>query len=160
MGETVIARERPDSPDAAALVEELEAHLAGFYAKESRHGLSVERLVREQVAFFIARHDGEAVGCGGVQLFGREYAEVKRMWVRPQFRGLGLGALMLRQLEAHARDHQVPVLRLETGIYQHAAIALYEKHGFRQIPPFGPYWNDPVSRCYEKVLRYNGAPGL
>ena len=148
----MIAAERPDSPDAAALVEELEAHLASFYAAESRHGLSVERLVREQVAFFVARRDGDPAGCGGVQLFGREYAEIKRMYVRPRFRGQGVGRLILDRLTAHARDHGMPRLRLETGIHQHEAIALYERSGFRRIPPFGPYWDDPVSRCYEKVL--------
>ena len=149
---TVITQERPDTPEASALVEELEAHLATRYAKASRHGLSVERLVRENVAFFVARHDGVPAGCGGVQLFGREYAEVKRMYVRPQFRGLGLGRLILDRLTSHALEHGMPLLRLETGIQQTEAIALYERHGFRQIPPFGPYFDDPVSRCYEKSL--------
>jgi GNAT superfamily N-acetyltransferase len=149
---TIISQERPDTPAASALVEELEAHLATRYAIESRHGLSVERLVREKVAFFVARQDGVPAGCGGVQLFGHEYAEVKRMYVRPQFRGRGVGRLILERLTTHAREHSMPVLRLETGIHQVEAIALYERHGFRQIPPFGPYWDDPVSRCYEKTL--------
>jgi GNAT superfamily N-acetyltransferase len=149
---TVITQERPDTPEASALVEELEAHLATRYAIQSRHGLSVERLVRENVAFFVARHDSVPAGCGGVQLFGREYAEVKRMFVRPQFRGLGLGRLILDRLTSHAREHGMPLLRLETGIHQIEAIALYERCGFRQIPAFGKYWDDPVSRCYEKSL--------
>lgn len=156
---SVITAERPDSADAAALVEELEAHLASFYAAESRHGLSVERLVREQVAFFVARHDGRPAGCGGVQLFGREYGEVKRMYVRPTFRGLGIGRLILDRLTACAREHGMPLLRLETGIHQHEAIALYERSGFRRIAPFGPYRDDPVSRCYEKVLGTSGSTG-
>lgn len=149
---TVITAERPDAPDATALIDELEAHLASFYPIESRHGLSVERLIRERVAFFVTRHDGAPAGCGGVQLFGQEYAEIKRMWVRPSFRGLGLGRLMLDHLTTHAREHGTRLLRLETGIHQREAIALYEQCGFRQIPPFGPYWDDPVSRCYEKDL--------
>jgi putative acetyltransferase len=149
---TVITAERPDSPDASALVEELESHLASFYPAESRHGLSVERLVREQVAFFVTRCDGAAAGCGGVQLFGRDYAEVKRMYVRPQFRRLGLGRLMLDRLTAHAREHGMPVLRLETGIHQQPSIALYEHYGFRRIAPFGPYTDDPLTRCYEMAL--------
>jgi putative acetyltransferase len=149
---TLITAERPDSPDAVALIEELDAHLSALYPKESQHGLSVEKLLREQVAFFVTRHDGAAVGCGGVQLFGREYAEIKRMYVRPQFRGLGLGRLMLEHLAARARRQGITRLRLETGIHQHEAIALYERTGFRRIPPFPPYWDDPVSRCYEKEL--------
>ena len=149
---TVIAAERPDTPDATALIEELEAHLASFYPIESRHGLSVARLLSEQVAFFVTRHDGEAAGCGGVKLVGREYAEIKRMYVRPRFRGLGLGRRMLEHLTDYARKHELPLLRLETGIHQHEAIALYERSGFRRIPPFGPYREDPVSLCYEKAL--------
>jgi len=149
---TVISAERPDTPDATALIEELEAHLASIYPVESRHGLSVERLLREGVAFFVTRHDDAPAGCGGVQVFGREYAEVKRMYVRPAFRGLGLGRLMLDRLTAHARAHGLPCLRLETGIHQHEAIALYERSGFRPIPPFGPYRPDRVSQCYEKAL--------
>ena len=149
---TVITTEPPDTPDASSLVDELEAYLASLYPAESRHGLSVERLVREEVAFFVTRHDGQPAGCGGVQLFGSEYAEVKRMYVRPAFRGLGLGRLMLDRLTAYAREHAMPLLRLETGIHQHEAIALYEQSGFARIPPFGPYTDDPLSRCYEKAL--------
>jgi len=43
-------------------------------------------------------------------------------------------------------------LRLETGIHQHAAIGLYEREGFRPIPPFGEYKDDPLSRFYEKQI--------
>lgn len=148
----LISPERPDTPDAAALIEELESYLASLYPIESRHGLSVEQLLGEGVAFFVSREAGAAAGCGGVQLFGLEYAEIKRMYVRPAFRGHGLGRLMLNHLEDHARQHGVSVLRLETGIYQHEAIALYERNGFGRIPPFGPYRDDPLSRCYEKAI--------
>jgi GNAT superfamily N-acetyltransferase len=148
----VITPERPDSPDAAALVEELEAHLAEWYPIESRHGFSVDKLLRERVAFFVTRVDGVAAGCGGLFLVEGEYAEIKRMYVRPACRGRGLGRLMLEHLSAHARALGATRLRLETGIHQHEAVGLYERSGFRRIPPFGPYWNDPVSRCYEKDL--------
>ena len=74
------------------------------------------------------------------------------MYVRPQFRGRQFGELILNHLAEYARSHDVGLLRLETGIHQHAAIALYERVGFAQIPPFGPYTNDPVSRCYEKRI--------
>jgi putative acetyltransferase len=148
----VIAEERPDAPDAVALIDELDAHLASFYPSESRHGFSVDKLLREGVVFFVARDEGRAAGCGGVLIVGRDYAEVKRMYVRPAFRGRGLGRLMLDHLIAHARQHGLTVIRLETGIHQGEAIALYERRGFRRIPPFGPYWDDPVSRCYEMRL--------
>jgi putative acetyltransferase len=146
----VIAEERPDAPDAVALIDELDAHLASFYP--SRHGFSVDKLLRDGVLFFVARDEGRAAGCGGVLIVGRDYAEVKRMYVRPAFRGRGLGRLMLDHLIAHARQHGLTVIRLETGIHQREAIALYERRGFRRIPPFEPYRDDPVSRCYEMRL--------
>ncbi len=146
---TVIDEERPDSADAAALITELEAHLDPLYPKESQHGLDVEQLIHEEVAFFVIRHDNLPAGCGGVKLFGAEYGEVKRMYVRPEFRGLGLGKAMLAYLAEFARNSGVPILRLETGIHQAEAIALYERFGFRRIPPFGDYWDDPLSVYFE-----------
>jgi putative acetyltransferase len=148
----VVTREAADSPDAAALVDELESHLAARYPVESRHGFSVQRLIEQQVAFFVVRVGGEPAGCGGVQLVGDEFAEVKRMWVRPKFRGLGLGRIMLEQLAEHARARGLAVLRLETGVDQDAAISLYESFGFRRIPPFPPYFDDPLSLCFEVSL--------
>lgn len=148
----VITPERPDTVDAMQLISELEAGLSQDYASESRHGYSVEKLIRENVAFFVARYDGIPVGCGGVQLYDTEYGEVKRMYVRPQYRGQGFSKQILNYLTDYTRQHGLAVLRLETGIYQKEAIGLYEKMGFQRIPPFGPYWDDPVSLCYEKRL--------
>ena len=134
----------------AALIEELETHLASLYARESRHGFSIDKLISENVAFFVVRVDGAAAGCGGIKLFGSEFGELKRMYVRPAFRGRGLGRLLVDRLAEHARSQGITLLRLETGIHQREAIALYEKLGFKQIQPFGHYTNDPVSRCYER----------
>jgi GNAT superfamily N-acetyltransferase len=149
---TVIVEERPDSTDGMALITELEAHLDPLYPQESRHGFSVEKLLREAVAFFVIRQDGLPAGCGGVQFFGTEYGEVKRMYVRPHFRGLGLGKLMLDHLAGVARRQGVAVLRLETGIYQAEAIRLYEGFGFQRVRPFGAYQDDPLSVFFEKRI--------
>ncbi len=148
----IIAPERPDTPDAVALIEELETHLASRYPAESRHGFSVEKLLREEVAFFLLRAEGTPAACGGIKLFGTEYGELKRMYVRPRVRGRGFGKLMLDHLAEHARHHGISLLRLETGIHQSEAIGLYERWGFQRIPPFPPYREDPLSRCYEKRL--------
>ena len=153
-----IIREQPDAPDASALVLELEDHLAARYPAESRHGFSVERLVSDGVAFYVARVDGAAAGCGGLlevptpAAGDQPYCEVKRMYVRPGFRGLGIGRRVLDQLIEHAREDRFRVVRLETGIDQLAAIGLYESVGFRKCAPFGPYREDPLSPCYELRL--------
>ena len=148
----IITAERPDTADAVSLIEELEAHLNPIYPRQSRHGLSVERLLAEAVAFFLLRSDGAPAACGGVKLVGAEYGEIKRMYVRPQYRGLGFGRSMLDHLADYTRTQGVDLLRLETGIHQREAIRLYERVGFRRIPPFGLYTDDPLSLCYEKQL--------
>ena len=147
-----IAAERPDTPDATALINELQTHLESFYPPESRHGFSVDKLIAQGVAFFVLRVDGRAAGCGGIMLVGKEYGEIKRMYVRPEFRGHEYGKLLIEHLAAHAKSNGITLLRLETGIHQQAAIRLYEQCGFRRIPPFAPYFEDPVSRCYEMSL--------
>lgn len=148
----IITPERPDTADAILLITELEAQLDPLYPRESRHGLSVEQLLSQDVAFFLLRANGEPAGCGGVKLFGGDYGEVKRMYVCPRFRGSGFARMMLIHLADYARVQGVGLLRLETGIHQHAAIGLYERAGFTRIPPFGDYWDDPLSLFYEMPL--------
>jgi putative acetyltransferase len=151
---TVITPERPDTPEAIVLIDELETHLASLCPAASRHGFSVEKLLREEVAFFLLRAEGTPAACGGIKLFGTDYGELKRMYVRPRFRGRGFGKLMLDHLADYARQQGISLLRLETGIHQREAIGLYERMGFQRIPPFPPYRRDPLSRCYEKRLSF------
>ena len=148
----IITLERPDTNDASTLIAELEALLAPHYPNESRHGLNIEQLLAQGVAFFVLRSDGIPAACGGIKLFGTEYGELKRMYVRPPFRGLGLGRHMLEHLTAYALHHGVHVLRLETGIYQPEARRLYERYGFQRIPPFGDYAEGPFHLFYEKLI--------
>lgn len=137
----------PDSADGSALIGELEAELEPLYPRASRHGYSVERLIEQRVALFVIRCDGEAAGCGGVQ-FIDDYAEIKRMYLRPQRRGIGLAEQLLRHLAEVATEGGARSLRLETGVYQRAAIRLYEHWGFSECGPFGAYRDDPLSRFY------------
>jgi putative acetyltransferase len=148
----VITREEPTAPDAAALIAELDAHLEPLYPRESRHGYCVEKLTAESVAFFVIREDGFPAGCGGIKLYGSDYGEIKRMFVRPQLRGFGLAKLLLAHLADYAKQSGVRILRLETGVHQTAAIGLYERMGFARIPAFGEYTDDPLSRYYEKRI--------
>ena len=134
------------------LIQELEATLDPLYPSESWHGFSVEKLIAEEVAFFVLRYNGAPAGCGGVKLFGTEYGEIKRIFVRPQYRGLGLSKLIMEHLAGYARERGIPVLRLETGIYQPEAIGLYERLGYRRIGPFGEYKDDPLSIYFEKRI--------
>jgi putative acetyltransferase len=78
------------------------------------------------------------------------WAELKRMFVSPAARGQKLGRQLLQQLETLARAGGASLLRLETGIKQPEALALYRTAGFVEIEPFGSYLPDPLSLFMEK----------
>lgn len=144
---------QPDSADAMQLIGELDAYLNDLpYDAASRHAYSVDKLLREGIAFFVMRFEGEPVGCGGIKMFPGKYGEIKRMYVRPSLRGLGLGKAMLEFLADYVRKQNVNLLRLETGIYQREAIGLYERWGFKRRTPFGEYVEHPLSLYYEKPI--------
>jgi GNAT superfamily N-acetyltransferase len=147
-----ITPERPDHPDARILIEELSNYLEPLSPPESRHGYSIEKLLARNVDFFIARFDSFPAGCGGIEFFGQEYGEIKRMYVRARFRGQGLGKRIVAHLSAHAQGRGVTTLRLETGSRMADAIGLYESQGFTRIPPFGEYNEDPLSCFFEKKI--------
>lgn len=144
-----ITTQRPDIPESIALIDELQTYLESFYAPEHRHGFSVQQLIDAGVNFYVLHVDGVAAGCIGL-LCLPEYAEIKRMYVRPAYRRHKLGVRLLEHVQAVAQQKQIPLLRLETGIHQPEANARYESFGFRLIPAFGPYQDDGVSLCYEK----------
>ena len=140
----VIARERPDTVDATGLIAELDALLESFYPPESRNGFTIDKLLAEGVEFFLLRTDGTPAGYGGILWVDSAYGEIKRMYMRPQFRRLGFAKLMLNHLADQARSRNITLLRLEMGIHQWEAIGLYEQQGFYRIAPFGPYSDDPL----------------
>ncbi|WP_318307022.1 bifunctional helix-turn-helix transcriptional regulator/GNAT family N-acetyltransferase [Amycolatopsis solani] len=84
----------------------------------------------------VATLHGEPVGCGALKFHGGGPAEVKRMWVAPSARGLGLGRRLLAELEAHAASQGVRTLRLETNRALAEAIGLYRAAGYREVSAF------------------------
>ena len=153
-----IRQEDPRTEAARTLIGELDVYLDPLYPKESQHGYSIEKLMAQGVEFFVLYEDEAPAACGGVQFFGNPngdgegYGEIKRMYVRPEFRGRGYAKKMLQHLEEQAVAGGFSKVRLETGISQPEAIGLYERNGFYKIPPFGDYWDDPLSFFYEKNL--------
>jgi|SRR5580693_1541120 GNAT superfamily N-acetyltransferase/DNA-binding MarR family transcriptional regulator len=100
--------------------------------------------------FLVATLHSEAVGCGGLKFHDSAPAEVKRMWVAPAARGLGLGRRLLTELESHAAAHGVTVLRLETNGSLAEAISLYRSSGYHEVAAFSdePY----AHHWFEKTL--------
>jgi putative acetyltransferase len=106
------------------------------------------------VALFVVARDetGAVFGCGALRLMEPGAAEIKRMFTRPEARGRGVGRAVLARLEDEARARGIGLLRLETGTLQPDAHRLYEAAGYRQIPCFGEYAGEPLSRCYERRI--------
>jgi putative acetyltransferase len=148
----VIAVEDPAQTEVAPLLEASDAYMASLYPAESNHMLDVASLRRPQVAFLVARVDGQALGCGAVVDSGEGWAEVKRMFVAPAARGLRLGRRLLDEIEAIAIRRGARALRLEMGGLQPEALGLYRSAGFVEIGPFGGYGPDPLSIFMEKIL--------
>ena len=150
----VISAEPFDSDDARRLIAGLDAGLAELYPPEERFGpnLKPEHLEEGRGAFLVAREGDRAVGCGAIRLLDPKTAEVKRMFVEPDQRGRGVGKAVLTSLEAAAKNMGVHRLVLETGVHQHAAIALYGRAGFTQVECWGEYLSSPSSICFEKNL--------
>lgn len=91
--------------------------------------------------FLVARLRQEPVGCGALKFHADAPSELKRMWVAPRVRGLGVGQRLLDELERHAKQAGVTVLRLETNRSLTEAIALYRRAGYQEVAAFNaePY---------------------
>ena len=99
----------------------------------------------------VATLHGFAVGCGALKFHATgEPTEIKRMWVSPSVRGLGLGGRLLAELERHALVRGVTTVRLETNRSLTEAIGLYRSRGYHEVPAFNdePY----AHHWFEKEL--------
>jgi len=100
----------------------------------------------------IAYVEGKPLGCGAIRAYDDTAMEVKRMYVQPAGRGKGIATALLQELEKWAGELGYTSCVLETGSNQPEAIALYQKHHYRQIPKFGRYVNSANSVCFRKDL--------
>ena len=147
----VIEREDPCTPEAKALLEASHALMQELFAPDANHFLSLDALAAPDIAFFVARLDGRAVGCGALAIRDG-YGEIKSMFIDPDARRAGVAAGLIGRLEAEAMARGLEMLRLETGNLLHAARALYGRHGFTIRGPFGAYSEHPNSVFMEKRL--------
>src|SRR6266567_4641829 len=150
-----IAVEDPRSVDAKWCVAEYFAELnqrfdACFDPAQSIPA-DAHELVPPDGAFVIARLRERPIGCGALKLHPRAPAELKRMWVAPDSRGLGVGRRLLAELERLALDGGARAVRLETNRSLKEAIQLYRDSGYREVEAFNsePY----AHHWFEKRLR-------
>jgi GNAT superfamily N-acetyltransferase len=146
-----IAVEPFDAPDGAALRDELAAELVRRYGHDSEPG---EKPTATDVALFLVARDGagRALGCGALRAIEPGVFEIKRMLVRNEARGRGLGRRLLAALEEHAAALGARRLLLEAGPEQPEAIGLYEQAGYRPVPCFGAYAGAENSLCFGRDL--------
>jgi DNA-binding MarR family transcriptional regulator/GNAT superfamily N-acetyltransferase len=138
-----------------AYFAELDARFETGFDPRASIPATAEELAEPAGLLLVARLRGEPVGCGALKLHGAAPAELKRMWVDPQARGMGLGRRILTELEQHARQRGVVTLRLETNERLLAAIALYRGAGYVEVPAFN---NEPYAQYwFEKHLPVGGA---
>ena len=151
--DTVIIVERtdPHDPQAKALLQASHALMQSLFPPEENAYLSIEELRAEHVHFFAARRGTVVCGTGALAVKDG-YGEIKSMFVDPDARGQGVADAILRSLEDLAREKGLLEMRLETGDALHAAIRLYERHGFVPCGPFGNYTANPSSIFMKKKL--------
>lgn len=149
-----VAIEDPTTPDARWCIEqyflELNARFAGGFDPSRSISIAADELVPPGGLLFIARLREQPVGCGALRFHQDAPCEVKRMWVAPEARGLGLGRRLLLELERHARAAGVRVVQLETNRALKEAIQLYRSCGYREVAAFNdePY----AHHWFEKQL--------
>ncbi len=137
--------EDPNTPDARWCIDQYFAELDARFDAGFDPALSIsaeaDELTPPAGALLIARLDGRAVGCGALKFHPEAPAELKRMWVAPNARGLGLGRRLLEELEDHARKAGAKAVRLETNRSLTEAIQLYRSTGYREVGAFNsePY---------------------
>lgn len=88
---------------------------------------------------FLARRDGEVVGCGAYRRRSDEFCEMKRLFVPDRFRGLGIGRELCAAIIASAREERFRLMRLDTAAQMSEAVALYQAIGFRRCAPYNEY---------------------
>ena len=149
-----ISRADIHSPDSLALISELNAELSATYPEPgaTHFRLDADEVAEGRGAFLVASRSGRPVGCGAVRRIDPQTGELKRMYVRREHRGRGVGRALLAALEAEARALGLRRLVLETGVRQNEAIALYRRCGFTGIPAFAEYALSPLSLCMAKDI--------
>ncbi len=124
---------------------ELDQRFDAGYDPGAALPLELDEMRPPRGRFLLAQCRDEAVGCGVLKLHGTEPAEIKRMWVSPSARGLGLGRRLLTELEQLAAAEGAPATQLETNRNLPEAIALYRSSGYVEVPafndePYGHHW--------------------
>jgi putative acetyltransferase len=148
-----ILRTNSEHPDFQQLTKLLDQHYWDHYGEvQAQFDDYNEAVVSKIDTALLLYQNDKAVGSACLIDFEPEIAEVKRVFVLPEYRGQGLAVLLMEELEKWAKALGYKQMILETGIHEKGAIRLYEKLGYKRIPNYSFYKEVEVSVCYGKEL--------
>jgi ribosomal protein S18 acetylase RimI-like enzyme len=149
-----IAPAAPASPDAQRCLDHYFTELATRFPEGYDRGLDaadeVGHFAPPRGTLLVARLFAEPVGCAGLRTLEPGIGEIKRMWVAPGARGLGIGRRLLNELERVARRRRLHAVRLDTNGSLKEALQLYRSSGYREIARFND--NRYAQHWFEKEL--------
>ncbi|MDE2052675.1 MAG: GNAT family N-acetyltransferase [Gammaproteobacteria bacterium] len=125
--------------------DELAARFPEGFDREGDGAAELDDYTPPAGVFLVAQILGEPAGCGALRTLSPGIGEIKRMWVSPEVRGLGVGRKLLESLERTARERKLRAVRLDTHSTLAAALRLYQTSGYREIPryndnPYAHHW--------------------
>ncbi|WP_339144268.1 GNAT family N-acetyltransferase [Pseudoalteromonas galatheae] len=138
---------KSDDPQVVAVFSEIDKLMNSLYPIASAQSLSIEEINQPNVYAVGLQNEEGIVACGAIvkQFDKTLYGEIKRLYVKPSYRGKGLSKRIMQILLHYAGEAQIPLIRLETGSKQVSAISLYESLGFERCERFGMYRDNPLS---------------
>jgi putative acetyltransferase len=149
---TSIIRTNSRNKDFIDLIERLDADLNKRYG-DKQSDYTQFNVIQTIDTVIIVYIDDLPAGCGCFKQYNQDCVEIKRMYVKPESRGMGISKKILNELEKWALEIGFSKSILETGINQPEAIGLYEKSGYTRIANYGQYMGINTSVCFEKDLR-------
>lgn len=151
--ETEIREVSPSNPEVREIFRLLDAHNMSHCPPDICHLTQPEELQNAPSVLLGVFHKGALVGTGALKL-KTDYAEITRMFLKPEVRGKGLAVALLTALEAIAGNNHYPYLMLETSEKFEPAYRLYTRYGFELCEPFGEY----VSKAHNTYMKKKVAP--
>ncbi|MCU0424678.1 MAG: GNAT family N-acetyltransferase [Candidatus Kapabacteria bacterium] len=144
-------RTNSDNADFQALVQQLDQHLRAINGEEQAF-FTQFNATNQLRHVIVAYYEGIPVGCGAMKPYSETIGEIKRMFVREEYRGKGIAQGILAALEMYAKETGCTSCVLETSRHLVSAINLYKNSGYEQIPNYGQYEGVEMSICFQKNL--------
>ncbi|MDR6846331.1 GNAT family N-acetyltransferase [Flavobacterium granuli] len=146
-----VVKTTSENPDFLSLIKTFDEYLWERYPelKTNYWGNNVIELNTNVVVIYL---DEKPVACGCFKKYDKNTIEIKRMFVSPEARGLGLAQKVLHELELWAKEFDYSISVLETLYKQQEAIILYQKVGYVIVDNYGPYVGLDKSVCMQKII--------